>query len=60
MSTERFLLRHVDSGRPWSNHDGPVLFASRADALAAILRFVCEPDAYVVAVSADDVLCEAS
>lgn len=62
MSRERFVLRHLASGRAWGNHDGPVVFASRADALAAALRFTCEPDAFAVfaSVVADDLLSEAS
>ena len=60
MSRERFVLRHMASGRPWANHDGPVVFSSRADALAAALRFVCEPDAFAVAAVDADAFLEVS
>ena len=60
MSREQFMLRHTASGCAWANHDGPVVFSSRADALAAALRFVCEPDAFAVAAIEADAFVEVS
>ena len=48
MDTARFQLRHVESACVVGHERGSVTFGSEDAAVAFVMRFVCEPGAFVV------------